>query len=244
MNIKDDSWLITRPIAHRGLHDDEYPENTLPAFELAAAKDYPIELDVRLSKDGKLFVLHDRNILRVTGTDRDLSDMTADELSGTKVLGSEFPIPSFKNVLAAIDGRVPILIEIKSDSLPGRLEKKLGEILVKYIGEYAIESFNPASLLSMRSRKKELGFYTGQLSYLFEDYDMPGAGKWLFKDCHLNFIVKPDFIAYDITALPRVSIERERSRGIGLLGWTVQNDDDKRLAEDLCDNYIFEGIRP
>src|SRR5665648_751644 len=67
--------------AHRGLfHNENNPENTLSAFELAIDKGYGIEFDVRITKDNIPVVVHDLNLLRVCGVDKNISDLHYDEL--------------------------------------------------------------------------------------------------------------------------------------------------------------------
>ena len=64
------SWLVERFIAHRGLHDEANPENSLGAFQNAINNDHPIELDVHLISDGTVVVFHDSTLSRLTGKDR------------------------------------------------------------------------------------------------------------------------------------------------------------------------------
>ena len=138
-----DSWLVCQPIAHRGLHDKEIPENSLPAFENAINNGYAIELDVQMIADGTLVVFHDESLSRVTNNDGYLKFLNKSDLEILTLKGSKEKIPTFEETLKFINGRTPILIEIKNKSKVGDLEKKVIELLKDYKGEYAVESFNP-----------------------------------------------------------------------------------------------------
>ena len=70
----DIAWMTARPIAHRGLHDDARPENSLAAFAAGMEAGYPLELDVHLTRDNELVVVHDENLKRVTGQDLKITD--------------------------------------------------------------------------------------------------------------------------------------------------------------------------
>ena len=72
-------WLFKVPVAHRGLHDDELPENSMPAFAAAIEHGFNIEIDVHLSSDGHLVVFHDDNLKRVCGIDKKVKDCTVEE---------------------------------------------------------------------------------------------------------------------------------------------------------------------
>ena len=145
--ITTNSWLLTRPIAHRGLHNEEYPENSLGAFQRCIDKNYPIELDVRLLNDNTLVVFHDDTLARMTGIDGYVSQINKEDLKNCKLNKTNFVIPTFREVLDLVDGKVPILIELKTaNSSFGPLEKILTDTLTDYTGEYAVQSFNPFSV--------------------------------------------------------------------------------------------------
>jgi len=238
-NIKK-SWLATKPIAHRGLHDINKPENSIPAFKAAVEHGYPIELDVQLCADDVLVVFHDYNIERMTGQNRMMKDVFSSELSSLMLADTDFSIPTLEQVLELVDGKVPLLIEIKNEGKAGKLEEIVCKHLKGYKGEFAIESFNPFSILAVK--KKCPDFIVGQLSKKFKD-------KSFFKDvilanCWLNIITKPDFVAYRIEDIPNRVIKKAKSKGLLICGWTINNEKDLRKAVRYCDNYIFENIKP
>ena len=140
------SWLVETPIAHRGLHDKNIPENSLSAFSKAVEKGYAIELDVQLIADGTVVVFHDKSLSRMTGNDGYLKFLNKDDLKILKLKNSKEHIPTLQEVLDLVNGKTPILIEIKNEAKVGKLEQSLIDILKNYNGEYAVESFNPFSL--------------------------------------------------------------------------------------------------
>ena len=137
------SWLVEQPIAHRGLHDKDTPENSLAAFSKAIEAGYPIELDVRLIADGTVVVFHDNSLSRLTENDGYIKFLNKEDLKYLTLKDSEEKIPTFEEVLNLVNGQVPLLIEVKNESKVGQLESKVIELLKDYKGEYAVQSFNP-----------------------------------------------------------------------------------------------------
>ena len=138
-------FILKKPIAHRGLHDENNPENSISAFQAAIACGYPIEMDVRLSKDGKIVVFHDDSLDRVTGANLLVKDCSFEDLSVLRLAGSQERIPLFSDFLKEVNGQVPLLIELKN--MPSVNTKDFisffCEELKDYKGEYAVQSFSP-----------------------------------------------------------------------------------------------------
>ncbi len=236
----------TVKFAHRGLHDGGRAENSISAFRAAKEAGFGIELDVRLSKDGELVVFHDPTLNRVCGIDGKVIDFTAEELAGMRLSGTSDGIPTFREVLELIDGAVPLLIEIKMDIGEGGVAEKLAEVIAGYKGEYIIESFNPLALkkikkllpeiprgiLSMRYSKDEK--YRGKLLY------------WLLENLYLNFLMRPDFIAYEKEGSRNGNLRLlRRTFGTPLFAWTVRSEDEEvKTVSDGFDSVIFEGYIP
>ena len=119
-------WLLTVPVAHRGLHDDEYPENSMPSFRAAIEHGFNIEIDVHLTRDGALVVFHDDTLKRVCGVDGKIKDFTLEELKKLRLCDTEYTIPTFDEFLQLVAGRTGILCEIKGlnpydNSIAGQL---------------------------------------------------------------------------------------------------------------------------
>ena len=233
-------FLRNRPIAHRGLFDKKagIPENSIPAFERAIAKKYPIELDVHLLKDGKVVVFHDDNLNRMTGVNKKIKDCTYEEIKDLKLDEATWGIPLFEEVLALVNGRVPILIELKYDRRAGELEQSLVKLLENYRGEYAVQSFSPNSVRWFKKNYPKIP--RGQLSASFKQDRMPKIKKLILRNVYFNFFTDPDFIAYAIDAFPNERVEKFRKTGKLVLGWTVRTNADLEKAKKYCDNIIGE----
>lgn len=235
------NWLTTRPIAHRGCHwDKNIPENSLPAFKLAIEKNYPIELDVHLLIDNTLVVFHDDNLLRMTGTDQTIWELDLSTIQSLRLDQTLYKIPTLAEVLKIVDGKVPILIEIKNSLKVGRLETFLRKKLRDYKGEIAVQSFNPFSLEWFKTHAPEIP--AGQLSGGLKDAKLSPLKKYILKNMLLNKKSKPRFISYDFNDLPSKRVDRElKKRGIPLLAWTIRSPEEREKALCFADNIIFEG---
>ena len=139
------TWVTTKLIAHRGFHDNNSnaPENSLAAFKLAIENGYAMEMDVQMSSDGVLVVFHDDTLTRVCGVEGKIAQTPIEELKKLHLYNSNEQIPTMEEFLNLVDGREPILIEVKDHANIGELEQKLTDMLHNYKGEFIIESFNP-----------------------------------------------------------------------------------------------------
>ncbi|MCL2796786.1 MAG: glycerophosphodiester phosphodiesterase [Firmicutes bacterium] len=239
MNIKN-SWLVRGPIAHRGLHTNEIPENSLAAFENAVLHDYAIELDVRLTDDDVPVVFHDETLKRMTGADGYVTNIKSTELDNYRLGESDQTIPTFERTLEFIGGRTPILIEIKNQGKVNKLESKVAELLDAYGGQFAVQSFNPYSLEYFR--KKTPGVLRGQLSMMLTKEEQPSLLKrYLLSRLKLNHISKPDFIAYRGEDLPNLYVTKA---SLPVLAWTIRSNAEMERVAPHCDNIIFEKFIP
>ncbi|MBE7074581.1 MAG: glycerophosphodiester phosphodiesterase [Clostridiales bacterium] len=235
------SWLVKDYIAHRGLHNNEFPENSLGAFARAIDEGYAIELDVRQISDGTVVVFHDSSLARVTGKDGYTKNLTKAELCSYTLCGTEFCIPTLEQVLALVDGQVPILIEIKNEDKIGTLEKATYELLKNYKGEYAIQSFNPYTLEWFK--KNAPNVWRGQLSSYFKGENLSFIKRFALKLMLLNKKVScPHFISYDARNLPNNHVKRFKK--LPLLAWTVRSQTEYLRVVKYCDNIIFENFEP
>ena len=224
--MKDITFLKKNLIAHRGLHNSLYPENSVGAFKRAIKKNYSIELDIHLTKDKKVVVFHDDNLKRMTGIDRKINDCTYEELKKYTLKNTQEKIPLFQDVLALVDGKVPLIIELKNDKRVGALEKEVVKFLDFYSGFFAVKSFRVRSVLWFFLKRKE--YVRGQL--LKNNF-------WLFT----QHFTKPDFLSYNIKNLPNKKIDKCKKRII-LLGWTVKNKSEYERVKKYCDNFICEDF--
>ena len=234
------SWLVERCIAHRGLHNDEFPENSLGAFQNAVDHGYPVELDVHIIADGTLVVFHDNSLSRVTGKDGYIKNLTKNDLTNYSLMGSKYTIPTFDEVLNLIGGKVPILIEVKNTNKVGELETKLLETLRAYNGEYAIESFNPYVLEWFKNNAPDI--WRGQLAGYFKGEKLAFIKKFALKRMLLNKMAKPDFIAYEASHLPNRFVRKYKT--LPLIAWTVRSQEEYLRVVKYSDNVIFENFEP
>jgi len=186
---------LVEDYAHRGLHNETLPENSLGAFQNAVDNRIGIELDIQLSKDNVPMVFHDSTLNRVCGIDAKLCEYTAEELGAIKLLGTEYTIPTFLEVLSLVDGRVPLLVEFKHGN--SELVKIACDMLDDYNGAFCVESFDPTLL--MRIKKYRPKYARGQLvTNMFKtNFSKNPVLNFFLTFMLLNFLSRPDFIAYD-----------------------------------------------
>ncbi|MCD8038118.1 MAG: glycerophosphodiester phosphodiesterase [Lachnospiraceae bacterium] len=233
--------------AHRGLHgtkdgDALPPENSYSAIKLAADKGYGIEFDVHLTKDGILVVFHDDTLSRVCGVNGYLKDYTFEELKLFCLMGTQEHIPSFEEALAAVDGRVPLIIEYKVDHNAGRLCSICDRILSNYKGAYCIESFHPLAVHWYKVHRPDI--VRGQLS---EDFTRRKLRPSYFLLSHLigNFYASPDFVAYNCKHKNELSRTLCRKLYHALsVAWTVRSQEELEHVSKRFDLFIFEGFVP
>ncbi|MCH5153720.1 MAG: glycerophosphodiester phosphodiesterase [Clostridiales bacterium] len=236
------SWVLDKPISHRGLHDsDNIPENSLPAFENSVKHGYAIELDVRLIDDQTVIVFHDEKLSRMTNRDGYVSTLKASDLSEIKLLKTDISIPTFEQVLETVNGKVPLLIEIKRAEQAFGLEEKIIDMLKSYDGDYAVQSFDPRSMHYFYKNAPHI--MRGQLSSYFHhnDIDVPRREKKRLKKLKYNDLSHPNFISYKATNLPNKYVT---ATGLPVLAWTIRGELEAQKAQKFCDNYIFEGFIP
>ena len=227
-------WLTARPYAHRGLHGAGVPENSLAAFARAVAAGWGIECDVRCATDGTPYVFHDDRLARLTGAAGRFGDRTSEEIGDLQLSdGSE--VPTLAAMLELVAGRVPILLEVKSDGVPPfALCRAIARQLDHYPGPAAVMSFDarvPAWFARAR-RRIARGLVLSRRDH------PPGA----VDRRHALAITRarPHFLACDVRDLPnRLAIEA-RERGMPILCWTVRTHAQRERVRRYADQPIFE----
>ena len=238
------SWIKETPIAHRGVHTKDIPENSLSAFENALKNNYAIELDVQFTKDKEVVVFHDENLKRITNDTRNIEDVNYDELKNLRLGNTNEIIPTLEEVLELVDSKVAILIEIKDCKDYIELSEKTYEILKGYEGNYAIQSFNPFILEWYKNNASEV--IRGQLSGTFTEgsESLNSFEKFVLKNMLLNFKSKPNYIGYEFEGIPKSKLESLRKKGVPIIVWTVKNKEDMEKAYKYSDNITFENFLP
>ncbi len=233
--------------AHRGLHDKPtVPENSLAAFNAAKQHGYGIELDVHLTADGQVVVIHDSNLVRTTGVDAIVESLTLEQLDGICLEESTEHIPTLREVLELIDGAVPLLIELKIykrnvDALCSHLVEELRE----YAGTYCIESFDPRAVLWFK--KHDPAVVRGQLTQNFirKGENLNAVLRWLLTSQMMNLVTRPDFLAVRFSDRRMMPITLAKTVWkTPLFVWTVDTDTDAEQAENEDISIIFERFIP
>jgi glycerophosphoryl diester phosphodiesterase len=230
-------WLTARPYAHRGLHGGGLAENSRGAFEAAIAKGFGIELDVRPACCGTPFVFHDETLERLCGRDGRFGDLEQ-QVAGKLVLkeGGE-TVPSLSDALALIAGRVPVLVEVKSErALNPRFLGKLVHALHRYRGPLGVMSFDPRIMRWIAERAPEL------VRGLVMSEEGKSKFKGLIEPRLAVRLGRPDFLAYDIRSLPSPFAALMRSKGLAILTWTVRTHAQAGIARRHADQIIHEWV--
>jgi len=240
--------------AHRGYHDNrsEAPENSMAAFKKAVERGYGIELDVQLTRDEVPVVIHDFTMHRVMrdAEDRPVSgkveDYTFEELQQFHILRSEEKIPAFEDVLKLVDGKVPLIVELKIERPEWNPKVCIlaDELLRNYTGLYCIESFNPMGVNWYRRNRPDV--IRGQLSdrFLFRSAGNPVVLAFC-QSLLFNGVTKPDFVAYNVKYPNAVS--RKLCHGLyknTAVAWTVKSKEQLEKAKKHFDLYIFDSFDP
>lgn len=231
--------------AHRGLHGAGIVENTLPAFEAACQHGYGMELDIQFTKDLQIVVFHDDTLKRLTGDPRRVDACTLEELQGMRLMGvKDAVIPTFAQVLQCVNGRTPLLIELKNGKHNARLCASMMALLKDYRGEYIVESFNP--LIVAWFRRNAPHIVRGQLVCPMKGYypQTNQIGAFLMAGLLMNCLSRPDFVAYDANARRFFSPHFQRFVfHTPMAAWTVRSESLQNLIEKRSEISIFEKIR-
>lgn len=229
---------ITLPVNPEG----DFPENSFAAIKRAADAGYGIEFDVHLTRDDIPVVFHDDTLSRICGVKGYLRDYTYEELQQFKLLGTEERIPALTDILAMVNGRVPLIIEYKVERNAEKLCRICDRILSDYKGTYCIESFHPLVVHWYRKHRPEI--VRGQLS---EDFTQQKFTLPRFLLSHLigNCYAAPDFVAYNCKHKNELSrnICRRLYKSLSV-AWTVRSQEELEHVSGSFDLFIFEDFVP
>lgn len=216
-------------IAHRGIHNEAIPENSMKAFSLALKKNIPIEFDVHILKDKNIVVFHDDNLKRMTNKDKFIKECTYEEIKDLKLKNTNEKIPLLKDVLKLVDGKVLLDIELKMDVTDHSLEDGLIEILKDYNGEVILKSFD---YRKVKYLKKHTNYKIGLLIKR-----MSGFKDFIIRNINFNILIKPDFLACNKNMLDCKSVKTFKK---DIYIWTIKNKDELKIYKS--DYYISENI--
>jgi len=241
--------FLRAPIAHRGLHDqsDGAPENSPEALMRAITSGYGVELDLQCSADGKAMVFHDPELDRLT-TERGLvNQRSAAQLGKIKLKDGHDTIPTLAQALELVDGKAPLLIEIKDQD--GRLGKDIGPIgediahcLAAYKGLVAVMSYNPFAVADVAARLPDLS--VGLVTSGFKDpmwRVLPDQRRDSLISISDFDRIGASFVSHNKDDLASSHVARLKARGIPILCWTIRDRAQEVKARKIADNITFEG---
>ncbi|HSH62908.1 glycerophosphodiester phosphodiesterase family protein [Methyloceanibacter sp.] len=240
-------WL-RRPFAHRGLHDATrgVVENSLSAVKAAMGKGYGIEVDLQCAAGGMPVIFHDDTLGRLTEETGPVAARSMETLCRIPLRGSTDFILSLPDLLTLVDGHVPLLLEVKSTwRRDGAFEANITKLLAPYEGPVGVMSFDPYSVAAFRDAAPSLA--RGLVSERFDARVWPeltAGQRFGMRHLFTAAFARPNFIAYDVQALPAPAPLAARLFGLPLLAWTVRTREERERALRYADAMIFEGIRP
>lgn len=221
-------------ISHRGIHDNiKIPENSLLAFKEAIKNNFAIELDVQLTKDNVLIVFHDNNLKRMTNYDKNIKDLTYNEIKEFNLLDTKEKIPTLKEALELVNGKVLLDIEIKKTKKIKLIIKNISEILNNYNYKFLIKSFSPKIVRCLKKHNKNYkigllikhNFYNGIIGRLILNY------------------CKPDFLAISKKYIKTNGIN-SKLKEYPILIWTIKTKEEfnfyKKYNGIICNNLPFD----
>jgi glycerophosphoryl diester phosphodiesterase len=243
--MKNIEWIKNRYIAHRGLHslDKTVPENSLKAIELAMNNNYGIEIDVNILKDGTVVVFHDPNLKRLCNIDKDLSEVNYEDIKELKLLDSNEKISTLSEILNFVNGKVPLLIEIKPFGNLKLFCERFYDTIKDYKGEYGIHSFNPYVVRWFKKNHPDV--IRGQITeYFRNNHKMKRISKYLMKSMFFNRFTKPDFVNYGIVDLPNKYCDRAYKKGLCIIAYASKSQEEFDMVKQHYDNSVFEYFLP
>ena len=244
--------FLDRPVAHRGLHDRSKGiiENSLSAFKAAIDAGYGIELDLQLSFDAQAMVFHDYDMARLTGESGPIQTRTAETVRCMTLSDSTDTIQDLATVLDLVDGRVPLLIELKDQDGAmgpniGPLERAVADALSTYQGDAAVMSFNPNSTAMMATLAPDRP--RGLVTDAFDPSKwapVPAKMCKRLRDIPDYDSSKACFISHDVEDLNRPRVAELKAQGATILCWTVKSQAQADEALKIAQNITFEGFIP
>ena len=248
--------FLTRPLAHRALHDASAgrPENSLAAVRHAVALGYGIEIDLQPSADGQAMVFHDYTLDRLTHATGQVNALDAAQLKALRVRDGDAPLPTLPEVLAEVAGRVPLLVELKDQSR-GKghaepvLERATATALSGYSGPVAVMSFNPIMIGTLSQMIPEVP--RGLTTYAFPAQDAPAdataemqAQREALAQISAYDAVGACFISHDWHDLKRQRVADLKAQGASILSWTIRSPAEEDTARQIAQNITFENYLP
>lgn len=243
--------FLRLPIAHRGLHGDSLPENSMAAFRAAINAGYGIECDIQRAMDDTPMVFHDYELARLTDIENGtVASSTPAQLARLHLLGSDETIPTLRAMLDEVAGRAPLLIEIKDPTIDsgaevGALPRRVAAELQGYGGPVAVMSFNPHVIAAVHAAAPDIAVGLTTCGY------EPGEWQMLDAETRARLAAIADFdavgacfISHDRGDLDNPAVAALKARGVPVLCWTTRSPAQDAEARRIADNVTFEHYRP
>lgn len=231
------AWIKELPVAHRGYHDlnNTVWENTLSAFSRAVEAGFAIECDLHYASDGVPIIFHDEDLERLCNLKGDVRERTSGELGLIAIGGTKDKVPTLKQLLNLVQGKVPLVLELKGREADdeGFAESVL-EVLEGYEGKVALMSFDHWLLKDLKDLGAPYPVGLTANGNTAEEYATHEKAMELGLD----------FISYYYADLPNSFISRQREKDIPVITWTVRDEDARKRTFDNADQMTFEGFDP
>lgn len=245
-------WLVGVPHSHRGCFSNAngIPENSLAAFQRAVDQGFGIECDLKLSAEGEVVVFHDDTLDRMCGVPGRVGRTTLEKLRSLRLRNTDERIPLLSELLDLVAGRVPLLIELKSfeddRGFPNDfdLEDAALQQLRSYVGPLAVQSFNPRTVRYLLERVPAwpVGLIACDYAACPNEFRfLPWWQRHFFANLGHAWVLQPDYVVYDFSALPKQSVALARRR-FPIVAWGVNDEATLARSHELVDNIIFENL--
>ncbi len=231
------AWIKELPVAHRGYHDlnNTVWENTLSAFSRAVEAGFAIECDLHYASDGVPIIFHDEDLERLCNLKGDVRERTSGELGLIAIGGTKDKVPTLKQLLNLVQGKVPLVLELKGREADDEgFGETVLEVLEGYEGKVALMSFDHWLLKDLKDLGAPYPVGLTANGNTAEEYTTHEKAMELGLD----------FISYYYADLPNSFITRQRDKGIPVITWTVRDEDARKRTFDNADQMTFEGFDP
>ena len=221
--------IFLKGIAHRGIHDEKCTENGLKAFKNAIDKGIAFEFDIHLTKDNQLIVCHDENLVRTTGKEGIIEDLTLKEIKDNYRLLDGEEIPTLQEVFDLNQEKVPMVIELKvfrKNYKPLAAAAKEAFKAIKDKRNALIISFDPRSLWPLKKER----FIRSLLVAKSDDY------TWFFR----NTVESVDL---EMVLFKEKKVQRYVKKHF-TNAWTIENEEHLNDMLPFVDTVTFQYIDP
>ena len=241
-------WLVARPIAHRGFHNEAEGrmENCQASFEAAIAQGFSIECDLQITADGEAVVFHDDEVDRILDGSGKVKNFTVKELKTMHFKQGKERVQTLAELLEQVNGRTTLVIELKSlwdDDFT--LTDRALNVLANYNGAFGLMSFDPDLISRVAASVPETirGITADRVIDPYYD-PLPVSKRLAMREFSHLPESRPHFISFDFHQLPFQPVTEFQAAGFPILSWTIENEDDAARARRWCDQITFENFNP